>query len=431
MTTQRLHIERFAETKVRLPGAALPWLARLREEGLERYVAKGVPTPKLESWHFTNIVSLSKAALAPAVGAGVSKPDLAGLVLPAPARVLVFVDGRFRSDLSRPGAALQGVRLMALSEALAREPAAIQRHLGAAADGALSGLNAAYMSDGAVVVLDSGVTLKEPIQVLHLVTVPASYHLRHVIVLGEGASASLCESYAGPPAVYWTNAVANVSLAANATLFHAKRQGEGADAFHTARTEADMAAGARYNSFVLQTGGKIARNEIVAVLDGENAATSLLGVALGRGRQHVDNTTEIIHAAPRCSSDERYRSVLDGESRSAFQGRIVVKPGAQKTNAHQRNDNLLLSRRAEADTKPELEIHADDVKCGHGATVGELDAAALFYLRTRGIGLEAARAMLVEAFVSELVEEVPEPLIRAHLAGALGAWLPGALAEAA
>jgi Fe-S cluster assembly protein SufD len=157
----------------------------------------------------------------------------------------------------------------------------------------------------------------------------------------------------------------------------------------------------------------------------------MLGVALGREHQHMDNTTEIVHAAAHCTSDERYRSVLDGEARSVFQGRIVVKPGAQKTDARQRNDNLLLSRRAEADTKPELEIHADDVKCAHGATVGELDAAALFYLRARGIGLEAARAMLVEAFVSELVQEVPDHTICGHLSASLGACLPGALSEAA
>jgi Fe-S cluster assembly protein SufD len=271
-----------------------------------------------------------------------------------------------------------------------------------------------------------------PVQILNLGASASAAHLRHVVILGEGASATLIESYFGGAGA-WTNAVSDIALAAKASLTHVTWQGEGSEAFHTGVSRARLLAGASYSSFVLQTGARLARREIDVIMAGEGATCRLHGVSLGRDKQHMDNTTVIEHAAAGCSSDEHYRGVFDDEAKGVFQGAIVVKPHAQKTDAHQLNENLLLSERAEAHSKPELEIHADDVKCGHGATAGELDEQALFYLRARGIGREAARAMLIEAFVAELVDGVGHEDAKVLLSEAVSQWLGavGAVARAA
>ena len=378
----------------------------------------GWPQPRLEAWHFTNPAALNKAGLAPADGTVKAAVPVAPFAGPR----LVFVDGRFRPDASLTAGLPAGVMLLNLSDALAREAALLVPHLDSTGARALLALNAAYAADGLVLVVPAGVRLAVPVQVLHLGASASAAHLRHVAILGEGASASLFETYTGPGAG-WTNAATDVVLAPGAALRHAVWQDEAVEAFHTGVARARVEAGASYSSFVLQTGARLARREIDAVLAGMGASCRLAGASLGRGKQHLDNTTVIEHRAAGGTSEEHYRGVFDDAAKGIFQGSIVVKPDAQKTNAHQLNENILLSDRAEAHSKPELEIHADDVKCGHGATAGELDEQALFYLRARGIGREAAHAMLIEAFVSALVDGVEDEAVRVALADGVSRWL--------
>lgn len=416
-TTHALHLDRFEAAKAGLPGDA-----RARADALARYAKLGVPTPKLEAWHFTSLKPLDEAAFAPsdAKGAAVTAATVSAHALSTSHahHQLVFVDGRFRADLSRIGTLPKGVVLAGWS-ASKTLPAGL---LAEAADaGAMRALNAAYAADGAILEVPAGVALAAPVHLLFLGASGAA-HMRNRIAMGEGASATVLETYAGAGR-YWTNAVTDISVAAQAALTHLKLQAESDEAFHTAATAAQIATKGVFDSFVLSLGGRLARNEIEAVLKGEGGRTKLEGAYLARGRQHIDNTTTIDHVAAHCDSVERYRGVLDDHAHAAFQGRIVVRPDAQKTNAHQLNENLLLSDRAEIGSKPELEIHADDVKCGHGATAGEIDEQALFYLRARGIGEAQARGMLIEAFVSELIDGIADEAIRDRFTAAVGGWL--------
>ena len=424
--TAALHLARFAA----LGGEA--GVARARAMG--RFEALGLPSQRIEAWHYTGLSALSKAALAPFDGgkaASCAHDSMIAARLGAGPR-LVFADGRLRSELSDLSGLPEGVRLLGLADARAREPNLVGNRFDAEHDArAMRALNAAFAADGAVLVLPAGVWLDRPIQFLHFAAASgAAFHLRHLVIAGEGSAATIVETYFGAPrSESWTNAVTELDLGQDATLRHVKWQDEAALAFHTASAHACLAGGARFESFVLHSGARLARNEIDATFTGPGASCRLGGVTLARDKQHIDNTTVIDHAAPECTSREHYRGVLDGEARGVFQGRIVVRPRAQKTAANQLVENLLLSERADASAKPELEIHADDVKCGHGATVGALDELALFYLRARGIGLERARAMLVEGFVAALVDEVEDEGVRALLSSAVTGWLGQAVDE--
>ena len=431
-TTPSLHLERFAELKARLPGRSVPWLMRAREDAAERFAALGLPTMKDEAWHYTNLAGLAKAALAPtpeALGAPAELPRFSG-----DGARLVFVGGRYRPDLSDRTRLPSNVVIAPLGEAMDRNPELIESHLRQGApENSLSALNTALMTDGVVIRIPRGTRLDAPVHVVVLGAAGQAVHLRILVTAEAASSATVIEHYLGRGAdPSWTNVVTQLAIEERAALRHVKIQDETEAAFHTAKLEAAVAAGASFDSFVLAKGGRLARHEIETALNGEGAGCRLYGVTLARARQHIDNTTVIDHKAPGCTSDELYRAVLDGEARAVFQGRIVVRKGAQKTNAHQLNENLLLSERAAVDTKPELEIHADDVKCGHGATAGALDEQALFYLRARGIGRQRATGMLIEAFVSDLVDRAEGEDVRALLSEAVGGWLPGtALSEAA
>ncbi|MFO0998541.1 MAG: Fe-S cluster assembly protein SufD [Alphaproteobacteria bacterium] len=425
-TTLSLHRERFGELAAKLPGCNLPWLARLREESAEKLGTWGFPTTKDEAWHYTNLRSLAETALAPSLGSLGS----VGALPPSPAGSarLVFVGGQYRADLSDHAKLPKGVVVAPLAEVTDGSPDLLEPHLGSGTvrDG-LAALNAAFMSDGVVIRVPSGARLDAPVHVIVHGAAGRASHLRLLVVAEPASEVTLVEHYvtqAADPA--WTNVVTQAAIGEGAVLRHVKIQDEAATAFHTARVEAMVGAGGAFESFVLAKGGRLARHEIDVSLEGEGARCALNGITLARARQHIDNTTVIDHRAPGCTSDELYRGVLDDEARAVFQGRIVVRPGAQKTDAHQLNENLLLSERAEIDTKPELEIHADDVKCGHGATAGALDEQALFYLQARGIGRSHATAMLIEAFVSDLLERVADDRVARLLHDAVAGWLPTA-----
>ncbi len=433
--TAEPYVGQFAELKAALPGHDLAWLRKLREEAIGRFSQLGFATPKVEEWKFTNLAPLTGTVFTPPAegveAAAVNRKSLAPFVVQGEAcHRLVFVNGRHRPDLSNPGDLPSGVELTSLALVLAEEPELIRPHLGRVAqlDGqALVALNAAFMADGAVLRLAPGAVLERPLHLLFLATpqqAPAVMHLRNLIVAGRASSATIVESYAGlGSGRYWTNAVTEVAAARDAVLRHYKLQNESHEAFHLAINQVQLAEHSSYESFVLSVGGRLSRNEIHAALDGGGIECRLDGINLLRGRQHADNSTWIDHLKPGSRSKEVYKSVVDDSAHSVFQGKITVRPDAQKTDAHQLNKNILLSQTARADSKPELEIHADDVKCSHGAATGELDREAMFYLRSRGLDEARARHLLVEAFVGELIDEIGAKAVRSHFEDVVVSWL--------
>ncbi len=434
---------RFAEIQAALPGADLGWLAQLRTGAMEDFAARGFPNPRIEEWKFTNLSRLAATDFTePATGT--PPPSMAALTpLAIPgvaARHMVFVNGRYRAELSDNGPEALPITVTSLGQALREDPDGpdgIAKHLKSAitAKGgrarALDSLNAAFMADGAVIRLGPGVEATRPIHLLFLgqpempnTMGPAAIHVRNFIIAEAGAKATVVATFAGlNGGTYWTNAVTHVIAAEDAVIDHFTVQKEAAGAYHTGVTEVTLDRRAHYRSFVMSVGASLARHEINVRLNGPDCVCRLDGIALARGRQHLDNTTHVDHAEPGGTTTETYKCVADGHAHTVFQGKIRVAPHAQKTNADQSNRNLLLSPHAAADSKPELEILADDVRCSHGATVGELDKDALFYLRSRGLDEASARGLLVEGFVAEAIDGVENVALREHLHRSLKEWL--------
>jgi Fe-S cluster assembly protein SufD len=343
---------------------------------------------------------------------------------------LVFVNGRYSENLSSPGE-LDGVKLGSLAEVLQMKPEIVQPHLGQYAnleEHAFNSLNTALMRDGAFVHVMKGKTAEKPIHLLFVSTAhaePATSHPRNLIVAESQSQATIVESYVSVgPDVYLTNPVTEIILGDGAVLDHYKLQDESRRAFHVATMQYRQDRNSSLRSHSITLGGVLVRNNLTAVLDGEGAECTLNGLYLVMGEQHIDNHTRLEHAKPHCSSRELYKGILDDKSRGVFHGRILVHKGAQKTDSKQTNNNLLLSDEALINTKPQLEIYADDVKCTHGATIGQLDQDAIFYLRSRGIGEKAARSLLIYAFASEIVGRVKVEALRAKLDQFLLGWLP-------
>lgn len=416
-----------------LPGAGLPWLARLREDGIERFAALGFPSRKVEAWRYTNLGPIRQsrfesALLARNGGTAAGLPTIA--VDHGAAHRLAFVDGRFRADLSNIGALPDGVELTSLAHLLATEPAALEGRIGAGTatepDGVLA-LNTALMDDGFVLRLKPGVVVEDPIEILFVgagETGPVAYFPRNLIVAEAGSAATIVEDHLGQRGRhYFANGVTEIFLAAGAALRHYKVQDESLDAFHLHGTYARLDRDATYDSFVLSLGGRISRNEIRAVLDGPGVDCQLNGAYAACGNQHVDHTTAVDHAKPRTTSRQIYKGVLDDTARAVFQGTVVVRPDAQKTDGRQYNHVLLLSDKAEIDCKPALNIWADDVKCAHGATAGALDDEALFYLRCRGIDEAEARRVLIGAFLDEVVDTIGIKVVRTAFRDKVSSWL--------
>ncbi len=416
-----------------LPGQDLPWLSQLRETALQRFSVSGLPTPRSESWKYTSLRPIEK------VGFGASGApracisiDRAPSLLPAAAdsHRLVFVDGHYRADLSTLSTLPKGAELLTLREMLSKDPEWLESHLGNPADDGdkpLLALNTAMMMNGFVLRLASGIVLHDPIEVVHLGGAgdgPLAYHPRNLIALAEGSAATLIEHYTHMgEQPYYANIGTDVSLAKGAVLHHYKLQADALNAFHTSTIRAEVAADAVYDSFGMTTGARLSRSEISVRLTGEGADCHLNGAYLVRGKQHCDNTTTIDHLVPNTSCSEVFKGVIDDQARAVFQGRVTVHRDAQHTSGHQLSKVLLLSDKAEIDAKPELEIYADDVVCSHGATAGDLDHNALFYLRSRGIPETTARAMLIEAFLAETVHKIASDGICPALMASIGHWL--------
>ncbi len=404
-------------------------LEELRRAAMERFAALGFPTTRLEDWKFTSVAPIASTAFRRATpdGAAIAERDLAGETFAAEGWPrLVFVNGHYARRLSS-GARAQA-RIESLAEVLARDPRLVEARL-AGGPGiethAFTALNAAHMQDGAFIHVPRAAVLEQPIHLL-FVTLPGAdpieCHPRNVIVLEEGSQATIIETWLGlGEGTYFTNAVTQVAVGDNAVLDHYKVGREGPGGLHVGTTYLRSGRDTTIASYTATLGGRLVRNDITAVLDGPGGHCTLNGLYVGGGRQHIDNHLRVEHARPHCDSREFFKGILDGHAHGVFSGRIVVHKDAQKTDAKQTNMNLLLSADALVDTKPQLEIFADDVKCTHGATIGQVDDDAVFYLAARGIDLAAARAMLIFAFAGESLDRVkPLPLQRRLRSEVLG-----------
>jgi Fe-S cluster assembly protein SufD len=394
------------------------WLARLREQGLNRFAELGFPSRRSENWRYLDLQALARHPLLPAV---MSQPMgvPADLALDGAGPRLVLVDGRVAPELSRlelPAGAWLG----SMQAAIAERPDLARPMAGADADHPFAALNAALFADGFVLDVAPGVRIERPIEIVHLASGAgdASLHTRSLVNLGAGSRATVVETYAGPSdnkGRYWRNDVAAWRLGDGAALTRIALVEEGPDAVHLGEVAGRLGAKARLDGFVLLLGGGTVRQEIEAVLTGDGAVCHLDGAFLVAGREEANIVTTIDHTALGGTTSELIKGVAAGRGHGAFQGKIIVREGAQQTDARQTSRNLILGRRAVIDTKPELEILADDVKCAHGASVGQLDEAALFYLRARGIPEDEARRMLVEGFLREPIEGIADAAIRDHL----------------
>jgi len=416
-------VELFRQTEA---GTQPAWLPPLRQSAIATFAEKGFPTLRDEDWRFTNVAPIASLPFqpAPAVTANgaeskaLSAAPFAGL----PGCRLVFVNGFFEAKLSRIEKIPNGARIENLSAALAKDSALIEKHLGKYArtsDNAFAALNQAFFADGAFISIPAGVEIAEPIQLIYMSSAKQNGETiqpRNLIIAGANSKATIVESYlSAGSAASLTNAVTEIVAGDNSAIEHVKLQDETANAFHMATIAGEFGRASNVNVHSFALGAKLSRNNIRTKLAGEGLECILNGLYLTRDEQVSDHHMIVEHAEPHCASHEYFNGILDDKSKGVFHGRIYVHPIAQKTDAKQTNKNLLLSDEATADTKPQLEIYADDVKCTHGATIGQLNEESIFYLRARGIPEKTARRMLIHAFAGEIVERVKCAPVREEL----------------
>jgi Fe-S cluster assembly protein SufD len=417
----------FTEQLASLPTGGPAWLASLRRAAMSRFEAHGFPTTKNEDWHFTSPAPIAEASfepMRPAAGT-IALNDLAPFLAgrddwPR----MVFLNGRYTAALSRVDTLGEGVRVMSFASALREEPTLLERHLAKTAaydDPALvfTALNTAFMRDGALIHVARGASASLPIHLLFVADAEARggvAHPRNLIVTEPQSQAMIIEQYItlgeGP---YLTNGVTEALVGEGSTLNHFRLQREDDQAFHVGTFAVSQARDSHLVSFSFASGAALSRTNIFTTLDGDGGGATLNGLYMLDGTQHGDHQTRIEHAKPNCYSREVYKGILDGQSHGVFNGKVYVHPEAQKTDGKQTNNTLLLSERARIDTKPQLEIFADDVKCTHGATVGRIDETALFYMKSRGIPSAVARRLLTYAFAAEVLETIPLGELREEL----------------
>ena len=422
------HLSVLDKTRDDLPGAGQAWVRDLRTRAAEALARDGFPTTRIESWKYTDLRRVFRNEF-DGQAQEIATLDISEWRAGDAGPVVAFVDGRFSAELSACYGLPTGVGVMPLSAALEDGENGLEGLLGSVSpldSPGLTALNTALMQDGAFIRVDDGVELADPIQLLCITSAgfAGETHLRHVVSLGRHAKAKIVQGhFAVGDSSGLCNVLTEAVVGEGASLQIVKRQEESRTAWHIGLVQARLERNASFESFTLSSGGRTARNEVRVELAGEGANAVLNGLALARDRQHCDNTTDVAHAMPKGTSHQLYKGVVDDNARNVFLGRILVAKDAQQTDARQMNRNLLLSSGAQADSKPELIIHADDVKCAHGATVGDLDEEALFYLMSRGIGAEEARGLLVRAFSEEMIEAVPDDAIRRWLEKGLVEWL--------
>jgi len=421
--------EAFAGTKADLPGDRK--VAALREAAFRDFDAAGLPGRRNEQWHYTDLRMLLREAkplaAVPDAAAKVRAGDAGRLIGDMDVRRIVVVDGRFVPELSDLNTLSPGLTIASMGQALAAGDPLLTSHLGkvvATGPEGVVALNTALMRDGVVIRVASGATVERPIHLVFAATgqTPASVFTRSLVVIEDGARAMLVESH-DASAAHQVNTALELVVGDDAHVDHIKVTAGPDDLVHVSSLMASIGARARFNDFAFNVGGGLVRNQLFVQFDGEGTVAGLRGASLLRGKQHADTTLVADHKAGGCQSREVFASVLDGQSRGVFQGKIIVRPHAQQTDAKMMTRSLLLSEDAEADNKPELEIFADDVQCGHGATCGALDQDLKFYLMSRGIPAAEAEALLVQAFVGEAIEGIEHAGLRDALREHVVAWL--------
>jgi Fe-S cluster assembly protein SufD len=421
------YVRDFEEVDIELGAVQPAWARALRRTALDSFLTHGFPTTKNEDWHFTSVARIAESDFLTltAPGGDVDRDDLAQFGFgQAEWRTLAFVNGRFDPRLSDLDGLPAGVRVLPLDSAWREMPELLERYVGKIASfdepgQAFTALNTAYMVDGAVVHVAKDVSVDQPIHLLFISDAMAArgvMYPRNLIVVDRNAKATVLETYASTgEAHYFTNAVTEVAIGDGATLNHVKLQRESQRAFHVGTIDVRQARDSHYVSFSFGVGGSLSRSNVYTLLGGEGCGATLNGLYMLDGDQHMDHQTRIEHAEPSCYSREVYKGVLDGTSHGVFNGKVYVQPVAQKTDGKQTNNTLLLSDKAQVDTKPQLEIFADDVKCTHGATIGRLDETALFYMKSRGVNREFARRLLTYAFAADVIETIEVEAVREGL----------------
>ena len=437
MTQTLTRYEQYAADFRSLDGAGHPdWLRDIRAAAWQRFLAAGLPTARRgnEPYKYTNIAPIANAELALASNtlaengaADFNAAELDGIadlqdaLFQDASMRLVFVDGRFAAALSAVSSPADGVSVSSLQDAIQADNPTVAKHLAQYADVEEDGfiaLNTAFISDGAVIEIADGASVAEPLHLVFVTTNGAQTvsHPRALIAAGRGSSATVVESYIGAPGNRClTNSVVEIALADDAELEHIRLLLESEDAFHVGVARVKQGPGSAYNSKVFERQVGLGRFDLYTSLDGENASCDLKGLYFTSGRQHMDNYININHEKPHATSRLYYKGILDGRSRAVFGGTVYVQPGAIKTDSHQEDKNLVLSPDAEVDSKPSLFIWADDVKCGHGATAGNIDLDTVFYMRSRGIDLETASRLLIYGFASEIIDTVEDESLKGYL----------------
>lgn len=422
---QKAYLEQFVQLAKERAGDPL-WVRALRQGGMEQFAAQGFPTAHDEEWKYTNVTPIVATAFQPATksSGGVTREAMEREQLTnlQCSTRLVFVNGFFSEELSSTGKLPAGVKVANLAQLFKSEEQTAGAHLGRYArleDHPFVALNTAFFQDGALVEVEKGCTLEEPILVVFIAIAddrPVVAHPRNLYLFDAGSRATIIESFLSiGEGSHFTNAVSELVIASDAKVEHYKLQCENEQAFHVATLQAIQEQGSSLLAHNVSLGGAITRNDITIVLDGEGAECDLGGLFVAAGQQHVDNHTTIDHTQPHCNSREKYKGILEDQSTGVFNGKILVRQDAQKTDAAQSNNNLLLSEDASINSKPQLEIYADDVRCKHGATVGQLSQEAMFYMRSRGISEAAARDLLTYAFAGEIFELMTWVTVRSRL----------------
>ena len=396
----------------------------LRREAIDRFAQLGFPTRRNEDWINTSVAPLTKIPFEPVRGddpRGVTPRQVEPFTFGLACTRLVFVNGYHAPELSSHPALPDGVRAGSLAAALESDPELVLAHLARHAPykaHAFTALNTAFIQDGAFVYLPGGATLETPVHILFISTArahPTVSHPRTLILAEENTRGTVIESYVGIEGAYFTNAVTEIAAGENAIVDHYKLELEGPEAFHIATLQTRQGPHSNLSTHAISLGGGLVRSEVNALLAGEGCEATVNGLYHLDGKQHVDNHTLIEHAEPNCTSHELYKGILAGASSGVFRGRIHVHRKAQHTDAYQTNQNLLLSDNASVNSKPQLEIYADEVKCSHGSTTGQMDRDAVFYLQSRGLGLELAHQILIQAFAEDLIDRIRIQPVRQQL----------------
>ncbi len=432
--TQQLesYLESFSEFEKLAAGHALPWLRKLRRDAFARFCEVGFPTTHDEDWRFTNVSAIAQTAfrLTRNGRARPSQQELEPYRVAGVAGQLVFVNGHFARELSSLGKLPDGVKVNSLAGEISSNPEAIEPHLGRYLDirrDAFGALNTAFVEDGAFVHIPRGTLVEEPIYLLFVSTAddaPSMSHPRNLIVAEEDSQATFVEDYVSlDGGAVFCNTVTELVAGDHTVLSHYMIEREHKQAFNISTLRIQQGRSANIVSHSVLLGGALVRNNIHPVLAGEGGECLINGLFVGDGHQHLDNYMLVEHASPHCGSRQFYNGILDGHAQGVFHGRIIVHKDAQKTDAKQTNRNLLLSDDAQIDTKPQLEIYADDVKCTHGATIGQIEGDALFYLRSRGIDEVSARKLLLFAFASECLDRMKQGPVRRHVEGLINRCL--------